>query len=115
MRTPIWCLGQASPVEKPGREMIDQLLEVDARYQRRAAQGVLRLRKKPSAASTDTGSSPSGATSSGDSELPHLHAFVNGLELGRAVVVAKIGARGQRVSAHGNLLLLRGASAGTRT
>lgn len=46
MRTPIWCLGQASQVGDAFREVIDQLLEVNALYRLRAAQGVLGLRKK---------------------------------------------------------------------
>ncbi|WP_457456966.1 IS21 family transposase [Streptomyces sp. TE5632] len=46
MRTPIWCRGQASQVGDACREVIDQLLEVNALYRLRAAQGVLGLRKK---------------------------------------------------------------------
>ncbi|WUN21655.1 hypothetical protein OHA74_52880 [Streptomyces phaeochromogenes] len=46
MRTPIWCRGQASQVGDSCREVIDQLLEVNALYRLRAAQGVLGLRKK---------------------------------------------------------------------
>lgn len=46
MRTPIWCRGQASQVGDVCREVIDQLLEVNALYRLRAAQGVLGLRKK---------------------------------------------------------------------
>ncbi|MGW7467044.1 hypothetical protein ACWGJT_20685 [Streptomyces xantholiticus] len=46
MRTPIWCRGQASQVGHACREVIDQLLEVNALYRLRAAQGVLGLRKK---------------------------------------------------------------------
>ncbi|GGV83109.1 hypothetical protein GCM10010228_58930 [Streptomyces massasporeus] len=46
MRTPIWCRGQASQVGDACREVIDQLLEVNALYRLRAALGVLGLRKK---------------------------------------------------------------------
>ncbi|MER5700244.1 IS21 family transposase [Streptomyces mirabilis] len=46
MRTPIWCRGQASEVGDACREVIDQLLEINALYRLRAAQGVLGLRKK---------------------------------------------------------------------
>nr|WP_244203344.1 hypothetical protein [Streptomyces rhizosphaericus] len=46
MRTPIWCRGQASQVGDACRQVIDQLLEVNALYRLRAAQGVLGLRKK---------------------------------------------------------------------
>ncbi|MFE6849099.1 hypothetical protein [Streptomyces sp. NPDC057686] len=46
MRTPMWCRSQASEVGDACREVIDQLLEVNALYRLRAAQGVLGLRKK---------------------------------------------------------------------
>jgi hypothetical protein len=46
MRTPLWCRGQASQVGDACRQVIDQLLEVNALYRLRAAQGVLGLRKK---------------------------------------------------------------------
>ncbi|MFI0156060.1 IS21 family transposase [Streptomyces lydicus] len=46
MRTPMWCRTQASQVGDACREVIDQLLEVNALYRLRAAQGVLGLRKK---------------------------------------------------------------------
>ncbi|MHC3454949.1 hypothetical protein [Streptomyces prasinus] len=46
MRTPIWCRGQASQVGDACREVVDQLLEANALYRLRAAQGVLGLRKK---------------------------------------------------------------------
>ncbi|WP_310437542.1 IS21 family transposase [Streptomyces sp. 3330] len=46
MKTPIWCRSQASEVGDACREVIDQLLEVNALYRLRAAQGVLGLRKK---------------------------------------------------------------------
>lgn len=46
MRTPIWCRSQASEVGDACREVIDQLLEINALYRLRAAQGVLGLRKK---------------------------------------------------------------------
>ncbi|WP_317440772.1 hypothetical protein [Streptomyces collinus] len=46
MRTPIWCSGQASQVGDTCREVIDQLLGVNALYRLRAAQGVLGLRKR---------------------------------------------------------------------
>ncbi|MEV6383074.1 IS21 family transposase [Streptomyces sp. NPDC051773] len=46
MRTPVWCRTQASEVGDACREVIDQLLEVNALYRLRAAQGVLGLRKK---------------------------------------------------------------------
>ncbi|MGW2246718.1 hypothetical protein [Streptomyces hirsutus] len=46
MRTPIWCRGQASQVGDACHQVIDQLLEVNALYRLRAAQGVLGLRKK---------------------------------------------------------------------
>ncbi|WP_329303967.1 hypothetical protein OG410_41865 [Streptomyces sp. NBC_00659] len=46
IRTPIWCRGQASQVGDACREVIGQLLEVNALYWLRAAQGVLGLRKK---------------------------------------------------------------------
>ncbi len=45
MKTPVWCRTQASEVGD-GRQVIDQLLEVNALYRLRAAQGVLGLRKK---------------------------------------------------------------------
>ncbi|MDQ0828188.1 hypothetical protein QF032_000032 [Streptomyces achromogenes] len=44
--TPIWCRTQASEVGDACREVVDQLLEVNALYRLRAAQGVLGLRKK---------------------------------------------------------------------
>ncbi|WP_328786401.1 MULTISPECIES: IS21 family transposase [unclassified Streptomyces] len=46
MRTPIWCRSQASEVGDACREVIDQLLEVNALYRLRAAQGILGLPKK---------------------------------------------------------------------
>ncbi|WJY50135.1 IS21 family transposase (plasmid) [Streptomyces chengbuensis] len=46
MRTPVWCRTQASEVGDACRELIDGLLEVNALYRLRAAQGVLGLRKK---------------------------------------------------------------------
>ncbi|WP_406436867.1 hypothetical protein OHB00_22295 [Streptomyces sp. NBC_00631] len=46
MRTPIWCRSQASEVGDACREVIDQLLEVNALYRLRVAQGVLGLKKK---------------------------------------------------------------------
>ncbi|WP_237305167.1 hypothetical protein [Streptomyces qaidamensis] len=46
MRTPICCRGQTSQVGDACREVIDQLLEVNALYRLRAAQGMLGLRKK---------------------------------------------------------------------
>ncbi|MDF3294271.1 hypothetical protein P3G67_34735 [Streptomyces sp. RB6PN23] len=46
MRTPIWCRGQASQVGDACRDVIEQLLEVNALYRLRAAQGVLGLRKE---------------------------------------------------------------------
>lgn len=46
MRTPLWCRTQASEVGDDCREVVDQLLEVNALYRLRAAQGVLGLRKK---------------------------------------------------------------------
>ena len=46
MRTPVWCRTQASEIGASCRELIDGLLEVNALYRLRAAQGVLGLRKK---------------------------------------------------------------------
>lgn len=46
MRTPIWCRTQASEVGEACRTVVDQLLEVNALYRLRAAQGVVGLRKK---------------------------------------------------------------------
>ncbi|MDJ0466860.1 IS21 family transposase, partial [Streptomyces sp. H27-C3] len=46
MRTPQWCRTQSGQVGAACREVIDQLLEVNALYRLRAAQGVLGLRKK---------------------------------------------------------------------
>jgi hypothetical protein len=46
MRTPIWCRSQAPEVGDACREVIDQLLEVNALYRLQAAQGVLGLKKK---------------------------------------------------------------------
>ncbi|KIF04679.1 hypothetical protein PL81_17325 [Streptomyces sp. RSD-27] len=46
MRTPIWCRTQASEVGDACRTVIDQLLEGNALYRLRAAQGILGLRKK---------------------------------------------------------------------
>ncbi|KUM84280.1 MULTISPECIES: hypothetical protein [Streptomyces] len=46
MRTPIWCRGQASQVGDARREVIDELLEVNALFRLRAAQEVLGPRKK---------------------------------------------------------------------
>jgi transposase len=46
MKTPLWCRTQASEVGDRCREVVDQLLEVNALYRLRAAQGVLGLRKK---------------------------------------------------------------------
>jgi hypothetical protein len=46
MKTPIWCRTQASEIGDACREVVDQLLEVNALYRLRAAQGVLGLRKK---------------------------------------------------------------------
>ncbi|MFC9932272.1 hypothetical protein [Streptomyces sp. NPDC127190] len=46
MKTPIWCRSQSSEVGDACREVIDQLLEVNALYRLRAAQGILGLRKK---------------------------------------------------------------------
>ncbi|WP_338498845.1 IS21 family transposase [Streptomyces sp. SJL17-4] len=46
MKTPMWCRCQASEIGDACREVIDQLLEVNALYRLRAAQGILGLRKK---------------------------------------------------------------------
>ncbi|MFE5591164.1 hypothetical protein [Streptomyces sp. NPDC056549] len=46
MKAPIWCRSQSSEVGDACREVIDQLLEVNALYRLRAAQGMLGLRKK---------------------------------------------------------------------
>ncbi|MFH9405130.1 hypothetical protein ACH4JS_36005 [Streptomyces sp. NPDC017638] len=46
MKMPIWCRTQASEIGDACREVVDQLLEVNALYQLRAAQAVLGLRKK---------------------------------------------------------------------
>jgi hypothetical protein len=46
MRTPVWCRTQAAEVGDACRELIEGLLEVNALYRLRAAQGVLGLRKK---------------------------------------------------------------------
>ncbi|MEU8523625.1 IS21 family transposase [Streptomyces sp. NPDC048577] len=46
MKTPIWCRSQSSEVGDACREVIDQLLQVNALYRLRAAQGILGLRKK---------------------------------------------------------------------
>jgi hypothetical protein len=46
MKTPLWCRTQASEVGDRCREVVDQLLEVNALYRLRAAQGILGLRKK---------------------------------------------------------------------
>ncbi|MGW2588637.1 hypothetical protein ACWCYZ_46835 [Streptomyces virginiae] len=46
MRTPIWCRTQASEVGDACRTVVDQLLEVNALYRLRAAQGILGLKKK---------------------------------------------------------------------
>ncbi|ACU72764.1 Integrase catalytic region [Catenulispora acidiphila DSM 44928] len=46
MRTPVWCRTQASEVGDACRELVDGLLEVNALYRLRAAQGVVGLRKK---------------------------------------------------------------------
>ncbi|MET7701690.1 hypothetical protein [Streptomyces sp. NPDC005485] len=43
MRTPMWCRSQASEVGDTCRQVIDLLLEVNALYRLRAAQGVLGL------------------------------------------------------------------------
>ncbi|WP_404962040.1 Mu transposase domain-containing protein [Streptomyces sp. 147326] len=45
MRTPIWCRTQASEVGDACRTVVDQLLEVNALYRLRAAQGILGLKK----------------------------------------------------------------------
>ncbi|MFF7988039.1 IS21 family transposase, partial [Streptomyces sp. NPDC007901] len=44
MKTPIWCRTQASEIGDACREVVDQLLEVNALYRLRAAQGVCRRR-----------------------------------------------------------------------
>ncbi|MFB7293214.1 IS21 family transposase [Actinacidiphila glaucinigra] len=46
MRTPLWCRTQSEQVGTACREVIDGLLEVNALYRLRAAQGILGLRKK---------------------------------------------------------------------
>lgn len=46
MRTPVWCRTQAAEVGQACRELVDGLLEVNALYRLRQAQGVLGLRKK---------------------------------------------------------------------
>ncbi|MEV0492252.1 hypothetical protein [Streptomyces atratus] len=46
MRTPVWCRTQASEVGDVCRTVVDQLLEVNALYRLRAAQGIVGLRKK---------------------------------------------------------------------
>lgn len=46
MKTLVWCRTQASEIGDACREVVDQLLEVNALYRLRAAQGVLGLRKK---------------------------------------------------------------------
>ncbi len=46
MRTPTWCRTQSAQVGPTCRGVIDQLLEVNALYRLRAAQGVIALRKK---------------------------------------------------------------------
>ncbi len=46
MKTPVWCRTQASEIGDACPEVVDQLLEVNALYRLRAAQGVLGLRRK---------------------------------------------------------------------
>ncbi|MET9768331.1 hypothetical protein [Streptomyces sp. NPDC006415] len=46
MRTPIWCRTQASEAGDACRTVVDQLLEVNALYRLRAAQGIVGLRRK---------------------------------------------------------------------
>ncbi|WP_194893729.1 IS21 family transposase [Catenulispora pinisilvae] len=46
MRTPVWCRTQAAAVGEACGHVIDGLLEVNALYRLRAAQGVVGLRKK---------------------------------------------------------------------
>ena len=46
MRTPVWCRTQAAEVGDACLELVGGLLEVNALYRLRAAQGVLGLRKK---------------------------------------------------------------------
>lgn len=46
MCTPIWCPTQASEVGDACRTVVDRLLEVNALYRLRAAQGILGLKKK---------------------------------------------------------------------
>ncbi|GAA3085221.1 hypothetical protein GCM10020000_84670 [Streptomyces olivoverticillatus] len=46
MRTPVWCRTQAAEVGEACSEVIGQLLEINALYRLRAAQGILGLRKK---------------------------------------------------------------------
>ncbi|MFL5995564.1 MAG: IS21 family transposase [Streptomyces sp.] len=46
MRTPAWCRTQSAQVGAACKEVIDGLLEINALYRLRAAQGVLGLRKK---------------------------------------------------------------------
>lgn len=46
MRTPVWCRNTAAAIGDACAEVVDQLLEVNALYRLRQAQGVLGLRKK---------------------------------------------------------------------
>ncbi|MCD9166264.1 hypothetical protein [Streptomyces albireticuli] len=46
MRTPVWCRTQTAEVGGACSEVIGQLLEVNALYRLRAAQGIIGLRKK---------------------------------------------------------------------
>lgn len=46
MRTPVWCRKQAAQIGPACSELIAQLLEINALYRLRAAQGVLALKKK---------------------------------------------------------------------
>lgn len=46
MRTPVWCRTQAAEVGDACRTVVNQLLEVNALYQLRAAQGILGLKTK---------------------------------------------------------------------
>ncbi|MFI6743836.1 Mu transposase domain-containing protein [Nonomuraea sp. NPDC050451] len=46
MRTPVWCRTQADQIGQPCRQVVDHLLEVNALYRLRAAQGVVGLAAK---------------------------------------------------------------------
>jgi hypothetical protein len=65
MRTPTWCRIRADQIGSACRQVIDELLEVNALFRLRAAQGVLGRVREARTARPGAGGQPSGAGGAG--------------------------------------------------